>query len=261
MLIVKKMTINGDIVDDDTAWMYNFFGMSCTSPKSVRDVLQDSDDDETTPEDLTVDISSGGGDVFAGSEIYTLLRNYAGKVVVNVYGMAASAASVIAMAGDEVNMSPTAQMMIHKAWSVNQGNADDHEHEAKVLDSIDQSIVNAYFDKTGLKRDDILQMMQNETWMTAQEAVDKGFANGIMFHNDDDDEDDTDDHEDALQVAAATHSIPKKDAVKKFMMLLHSDKAKETVKKQQNNSQNKPTSLYDKKLALLLNKNITEKEN
>lgn len=257
---MKKMTINGDIVDDDTAWMYNFFGMSCTSPKSVRDVLQDSDDDETTPEDLTVDISSGGGDVFAGSEIYTLLRNYEGKVVVNVYGMAASAASVIAMAGDEVNMSPTAQMMIHKAWSVQQGNADDHEHEAKVLDSIDQSIVSAYFDKTGLKRDAILQMMQNETWMSAQEAVDKGFADGIMFHNDDD-EDDTDDHEDALQVAAATHSIPKKDAVKKFMMLLHSDKAKETVKKQQNNSQNKPTSLYDKKLALLLNKNITEKEN
>ena len=257
---MKKMTINGDIVDDDTAWMYNFFGMSCTSPKSVRDVLQDSDDDETTPEDLTVDISSGGGDVFAGSEIYTLLRNYDGKVVINIYGMAASAASVIAMAGDEVNMSPTAQMMIHKAWSVNQGNADDHEHEAKVLDSIDQSIVNAYSDKTGLKRDDILQMMQNETWMSAQEAVDKGFADGIMFHNDDE-EDDTDDREDALQVAAATHSIPKKDAVKKFMMLLHSDKAKETVKKQQNNSQNKPTSLYDKKLALLLNKNITEKEN
>ena len=253
------MTINGDIVDDDTAWMYNFFGMSCTSPKSVRDVLQDSDDDEATHEDLTVDISSGGGDVFAGSEIYTLLRNYTGKVVINIYGMAASAASVIAMAGDEVNMSPTAQMMIHKAWSVNQGNADDHEHEAKVLDSIDQSIVNAYVDKTGLKRDDILQMMQNETWMTAQEAVDKGFADGIMFHNDDDDEDNTDNHDDALQVAAATHSIPKKDAVKKFMMLLQSNNIKKSSKKQFNKS-DKPTSLYDKKLALLLNKNI-EKEN
>lgn len=253
------MTINGDIVDDDTAWMYDFFGMSCTSPRRIRDVLQNSDDDETIPEDLTVDISSGGGDVFAGSEIYTLLRNYEGKVVVNVYGMAASAASVIAMAGDEVNMSPTAQMMIHKAWSVQQGNADDHEHEAKVLDSIDQSIVNAYVDKTGLKRDAILQMMQNETWMSAQEAVDKGFADGIMFHNDDDDEDNTDNHDDALQVAAATHSIPKKDAVKKFMMLLQSNNVKKSSKKQFNKS-DKPTSLYDKKLALLLNKNI-EKEN
>lgn len=253
------MTINGDIVDDDTAWMYDFFGMSCTSPRRIRDVLQNSDDDETIPEDLTVDISSGGGDVFAGSEIYTLLRNYEGKVVVNVYGMAASAASVIAMAGDEVNMSPTAQMMIHKAWSVQQGNADDHEHEAKVLDSIDQSIVNAYVDKTGLKRDAILQMMQNETWMSAQEAVDKGFADGIMFHNDDDDEDNTDNHDDALQVAAATHSIPKKDAVKKFMMLLQSNNIKKSSKKQFNKS-DKPTSLYDKKLALLLNKNI-EKEN
>lgn len=257
---MKKMTINGDIVDDDTAWMYDFFGMSCTSPKRVRDVLQNSDDDETIPEDLTVDISSGGGDVFAGSEIYTLLRNYEGKVVVNVYGMAASAASVIAMAGDEVNMSPTAQMMIHKAWSVQQGNADDHEHEAKVLDSIDQSIVNSYVDKTGLKRDAILQMMQNETWMSAQEAVDKGFADGIMFHNDDDDEDNTDNYDDALQVAAATHSIPKKDAVKKFMMLLQSNNIKKSSKKQFNKS-DKPTSLYDKKLALLLNKNITEKEN
>ena len=253
------MTINGDIVDDDTAWMYDFFGMSCTSPKHVRDVLQNSDDDETIPEDLTVDISSGGGDVFAGSEIYTLLRNYEGKVVVNVYGMAASAASVIAMAGDEVNMSPTAQMMIHKSWSVQQGNADDHEHEAKVLDSIDQSIVNAYVDKTGLKRDAVLQMMQNETWMSAQEAVDKGFADGIMFHNDDDDEDNTDNRDDALQVAAATHSIPEKGAVKKFMMLLQSNNIKKSSKKQFNKS-DKPTSLYDKKLALLLNKNI-EKEN
>ena len=256
---MKKMTINGDIVDDDTAWMYDFFGMSCTSPKYVRDVLQNSDDDETITEDLTVDISSGGGDVFAGSEIYTLLRNYEGKVVVNVYGMAASAASVIAMAGDEVNMSPTAQMMIHKAWSVQQGNADDHEHEAKVLDSIDQSIVNAYVDKTGIKRNDILQMMQNETWMSAQEAVDKGFADGIMFHNDDDDEDNTDNHDDVLQVAAATHSIPKKDAVKKFMMLLQSNNIEKPSKKQFNKS-DKPTSLYNKKLALLLNKNI-EKEN
>lgn len=252
--MTKKLEVSGDIVDNDTAFMYDFFGMSCTSPKKVHDVVDCGDDDDE-PEDLVVNIASGGGDVFAGSEIYTLLRSYKGKVTVNVYGMAASAASVIAMAGDTVNVSPTAQIMIHKAWSVTQGNADDHDHEAKVLDSIDQSIVNAYVDKTGMDRDAVLKLMQDETWMTAQDAVDKGFADAIMFHNDDEDddsgEDEPDDIDDALQVAASSHSIPRRDAVKKFMMLMHKNDNKE------NQITNKPTSLYQKKLALLLN----EKEN
>lgn len=275
--MTKKIKITGDIVDNDTALMYDFFGMSCTSPNAVNAVLDDDDTDIDTDisdpdvdpddvEDVVVDITSNGGDVYAGSEIYTALRRYKGHVTVNILGLAASAASVIAMAGNTVNMSPTAQMMIHKAWSVTQGNADDHEHEAEILDGIDQSIVNAYVDKTGLDRNKILQMMQNETWMTAQDAVSKGFADGIMFHNDDDDDVDDPDgddesFDDALQVAASAHSIPAKDSVKKFMMMLKQNNLDASTltkptKKLTNKFKKttKTASLYQEKLDLLLKK-------
>lgn len=266
--MTKKIKIQGDIVDNDTALMYDFFGMSCTSPNSVNAVLDDNDNDtDIDPdvdtddvEDVVVDIASNGGDVYAGSEIYTALRGYKGHVTVNVLGLAASAASVIAMAGDTVNMSPTAQMMIHKAWSVRQGNADDYKHEAEILDGIDQSIVNAYVDKTGLDRNKILQMMQNETWMTAQDAVSKGFADGIMFHNDDDDDvddpdEDDENFDDALQVAASAHSIPTKDSVKKFMMMMLKQRDLNTStlpKRKKKAMKTVKTSLYQQKLDLLL---------
>ncbi|MCC4501838.1 head maturation protease, ClpP-related [Limosilactobacillus reuteri] len=266
--MTKKIKITGDIVDDDTALMYDFFGMSCTSPKAVDAVLDDTDidtdisDPDVDPndvEDVVIDIASNGGDVYAGSEIYTALRAYKGRVIVNVLGLAASAASVIAMAGDTVNISPTAQMMIHKAWSVQQGNSDDYKHEAEILDGIDQSIVNAYVDKTGLDRNKILQMMQNETWMTAQDAVSKGFADGIMFHNDDDDnvdDPDSDDgsFDDALQVAASAHSIPTKASVKKFMMMLKQRNLNtpSLTKSKQKTKKVMKTSLYQQKLDLLL---------
>ena len=103
---MTKINIRGVIVDDDTAAFYSWFDMQSASPTMVSDILNDADDD------VEVDINSNGGDVFAASEIYTLLRAYSGKVTINITGMAASAASVIAMAGDEVVMSPTAQMMI-----------------------------------------------------------------------------------------------------------------------------------------------------
>lgn len=273
MRMTKKIKIQGDIVDNDTALMYDFFGMSCTSPNTVNAVLDNDDDtdidtdisdpdvDPDDVEDVVVDVASNGGDVYAGSEIYTALRSYKGHVTVNILGLAASAASVIAMAGDTVNMSPTAQMMIHKAWSVTQGNADDYKHEAEILDGVDQSIVNAYVDKTGLDRNKILQMMQNETWMTAQDAVSKGFADGIMFHNgDDDDVDDPDEDDksfdDALQVAASAHSIPTKDSVKKFMMMLKQRDLNTSTLTKQNKKLKKTvkTSLYQQKLDLLLQK-------
>ena len=237
--MTKHIKICGDIVDDDTAMMYDFFGMQCTSPKKVDAILNDDDPDTDTdvapdidtgdePEDVVVDIASGGGDVSAGSQIYTALRSYQGPVTVNVVGLAASAASVIAMAGDKVRMSPTAQLMIHKAWSVAQGNSDDMSHESGVLSKIDQSLASAYEAKTGMKSADVLKMMQDETWMTAKDAVRLGFADSIMFDDDDDtdvddpdtDTDDDDTNFDQLQLAAATHPIPRKDKVEEFMKMM-----------------------------------------
>ncbi|QRA38487.1 Clp protease ClpP [Lactiplantibacillus plantarum] len=183
--MTKKVMIKGDIVDDQTAGFYQFFGMPAVSPSGVADILNDDDDDDDGDDEaLEVDIASNGGDVFAASEIYTMLKNYAGNVTVNIQGLAASAASVVAMAGDHINISPTAQIMIHKAWSQPAGNADDLEHEASILNGIDQSIASAYEAKTGMDQADLLQLMANETWLTASDAVDKGFADEIMFAND-----------------------------------------------------------------------------
>ena len=174
-----KIPVKGDIIDNDTAEFYDFWGMSnYCSPNQVESALQNANH-----QPVTVEIASNGGDVFAGSEIYSLLKGYDNDVTVNIVGLAASAASVIAMAGDAVKIAPTAQIMIHKAWTNSQGNADDLEHQANVLGTIDQSIASAYEKKTGMSQDELLQMMSNETWLTAKDAVDKGFADEIMFED------------------------------------------------------------------------------
>lgn len=174
-----KIPVKGDIIDNDTADFYDFWGMNnYCSPNQVESALQNANH-----QPVIVEIASNGGDVFAGSEIYSLLKGYDNDVTVNIVGLAASAASVIAMAGDTVKIAPTAQIMIHKAWTDYQGNADDLEHQANVLGTIDQSIASAYENKTGMNKDELLQMMSNETWLTAKDAVDKGFADEIMFED------------------------------------------------------------------------------
>lgn len=225
-----KIPIRGAIVDDDTAMFYDYFGMTCTSPKKVSAILNE----EVAEGD---DIASNGGDVFVASEIYSMLKNNASNVKVNVTGLAASAASVIAMAGDTVSIAPTAQIMIHKAWTSVDGNADDLNHEAGVLSGIDESIASAYELKTGMKQSDLLQMMSNETWLTAQDAVDKGFADEIMFVNEDDE-----------PVMNSMEDIPSKSAINKLMnLILKADKQQNKVTSQFENP-----SLKDKKLAILM---------
>ncbi|WP_433962146.1 head maturation protease, ClpP-related [Levilactobacillus brevis] len=237
--MTKKVMIKGNVVDDETAAFYQFFGMPAVSPVSVSDVL----DSDGPNDDVEVDIASNGGDVFAASEIYTMLKNYQGNVTVNVQGLAASAASVIAMAGDKVSISPTAQIMIHKAWSGVQGNADDLSHESNVLDSIDQSIVAAYVAKTGMDADDVLQLMANETWMTAQDAVDKGFADEIMFVDDK-----------QPQFTNSVSEIPSKAAINKFMNLISKSQPKPTQPKESQPA----NALMQSKLAILMGKNKEE---
>lgn len=125
-LLSKVINIKGTIVDDETAAFYSFFGIPSSSPSAVAQILNDDEDVPDEPDsDVEVNIASNGGDVFAASEIYTMLRQANAKVTVNIQGLAASAASVIAMAGDTVKISPTAQIMIHQAASNMGGNKDD----------------------------------------------------------------------------------------------------------------------------------------
>ena len=149
-------------------------------------------DDEITPKqfkselmsgsgDITLWINSPGGDVFAASQIYNMLMDYKGNVTVKIDGLAASAASVIAMAGTRVLMSPVSQIMVHNPMTVAIGNTDEMSKAIDMLSEIKESIINAYEIKTNLSRDEISKMMDSECWMNAKKAVELGFADEIMY--------------------------------------------------------------------------------
>lgn len=173
-----KVKIKGPIISNSDAWIYEYFGIEATSPSMIDKAIE-----KANGEDLEVEINSGGGSVFAGSEIYTALKSYKGDVTVKIVGLAASAASVIAMAGKKVLMSPTAQMMIHNVSSRAAGDYREMEHTAEILKSANDTIANAYRLKTGKTQEELLRLMDNETWMTAQKAKELGFIDEIMFED------------------------------------------------------------------------------
>ena len=132
---------------------------------------------------VTVHINSPGGDVIAGAEIYSALREHSmngeGSVTVIVTGIAASAASIIAMAGDRILMHPVAYMMIHNPWTVAMGDAKELRKAAKVLDVIAEGLVSTYQARTGKDKEELEKMLANETWMSAATCVEEGFADEI----------------------------------------------------------------------------------
>lgn len=171
-----KINIKGPIISNSDAWIYEYFGIEATSPNAVNKVVE-----KANGEDLEVEINSGGGSVFAGSEIYTVLKSYKGSVTVKIVGLAASAASVIAMAGKKIMISPTAQIMIHNVSSCAAGDYREMEHTAEILKNTNKTIANAYRLKTGKAQEELLSLMDKETWMTAQKAKELGFVDEIMF--------------------------------------------------------------------------------
>ena len=128
--------------------------------------------------DVVVNINSPGGDMFEGIAIYNLLAAHQGKVVVNVMGLAASAASIIAMAGDEILMGEGAQLMIHNSWGMVVGNRHDLAAAAETFAGFDQSLADIYHARTGMKMAEIVKLMDAETFMRADDAVAGGFADG-----------------------------------------------------------------------------------
>ena len=148
-------------------------------------------DDDVTPQlfkdelnagsgDITVWINSPGGDSVAAAQIYNMLADYKGNVTVKIDGIAASAASVIAMAGDNVLMSPVSMLMIHNPMTVAMGDAAEMQKAIEMLSEVKESIMNAYEIKTGMSRAKISHLMDAETWMNANKAVELGFADGIL---------------------------------------------------------------------------------
>ena len=148
-------------------------------------------DDDVTPQlfkdelnagsgDITVWINSPGGDCVAAAQIYNMLSNYKGKVTVKIDGIAASAASVIAMAGDTVLVSPVSMLMIHNPATIAWGDHAEMQKAIDMLSEVKESIINAYVLKTGLSRPKLSHLMDAETWMDANKAVELGFADEIM---------------------------------------------------------------------------------
>ena len=182
-------------------------------------------DDDVTPKlfedelkagsgDVTVWINSPGGDCVAAAQIYNMLKEYKGNVTVKIDGIAASAASVIAMAGAKVLMSPVSMLMIHNPMTVAMGNVDEMQKAIEMLDSVKDSIINAYQIKTGMTRAKISHLMDAETWMDANKAVELGFADDILFRDADKknpDEEETDEDEDEEKKPAEEGTEPSEE--------------------------------------------------
>ena len=150
--------------------------------------------DEVTPGEFRAELESGsgpvtaiidspGGDVFAAAQIYNMLRDYKDDVTVRIDSLAASAASVIAMSGKTVEISPTGYAMIHNPSMMVRGDSVEMQRAKDMLDEVKEGIINAYEMKTGLPRDEISRMMDAETWLSARKAVEMGFADKIMFED------------------------------------------------------------------------------
>lgn len=166
--------IKGYIVPDDDQQIYDWFGIGTTAPQNVRQAIA-----EANGAPLDVEISTCyGGDVFSGSEMYSALRGYSGGVHIHITGLAASAASVIAMAGPS-DMSPTAQLMVHRVSSSADGNYHAMDTSSAALQEADKAIAAAYVAKSGMAEKDALKMMDAETWITAAQAVELGLIDKI----------------------------------------------------------------------------------
>ena len=164
----RVLEINGEIASE------SWFDDDVT-PKLFKDELLSGNGP------ITIWLNSPGGDCIAASQIYSMLMDYAGEVTVKVDGIAASAASVIAMAGTKVLMAPTALMMIHNPMTMAWGDKSEMTKAIEMLDEVKESIVNAYEIKTGMSRAKISHLMDSETWMNANKAIELGFADDILI--------------------------------------------------------------------------------
>lgn len=164
----RELFLNGAIADNDT-WFEND-----VTPQIFKDELQGG------AGNITVWINSPGGDCFAAAQIYNMLREYHGRVTVKIDSLAASAASVIAMAGDEVLISPTGLVMVHNPATIAMGDHIELEKAIDMLAEVKESIINAYQQRTSLSRNKLSKLMEDETWMDANKAIELGFADAMI---------------------------------------------------------------------------------
>ncbi|MCM0626682.1 Clp protease ClpP [Lysinibacillus sp. OL1_EC] len=174
--MAKVIKVNGAIVSDQHKEIYDEWKIENTAPKDIFSQLPKKDS-----EPIEIHISSGGGDAYAGFLIYTKLKDYKGKKTVKILNIAASAASIIAMVGDEVLISPVGQLMIHNAWTTQTGNQHAMREVADQLEQLAESLINAYELRTNQPREQIQKWLDKETYFSAHKAVEYGFADEVMY--------------------------------------------------------------------------------
>ena len=167
----KRILLLDGEISDETWW-----GDEVT-PQMFRSELNAAEGD------IDLWINSPGGDCYAAAQIYNMLMEYKGNVNVKIDGIAASAASVVAMAGSTVEISPLGMLMIHNPMTISIGDTHEMERTITFLSEIKESIINAYEIKTGLSRAKISRLMDAETWMNAKKAVELGFADSVLYEN------------------------------------------------------------------------------
>lgn len=207
-----KINIAGVIVPNDEKEVYEWFGIEATAPKDIHAAIN-----KAAGQPLEVYINSGGGSVFAGSEMYTALREYKGGVHVKIVGRAGSAATLPAMAGDS-EISPTAMLMVHRASSHAEGNCHAMDKSSEMLQTADTAIANAYVQKSGMPMEDAIEMMDRETWLTAQQAVERGLVDKVMFSE-------------AVQLVASAEEMLPAAVVQKVKAIIHTKENPQAAEK------------------------------
>ena len=206
---MRRINVYGVIIPNDYKWYFDWFDEDSTCPRDVTNML-----DEANGEDVEVYINSPGGVIEAGSEIYTSLREYKGSIKIKIVGQACSAASIIAMAG-YCEMSPTALMMVHCVSTRASGNHSDMEKTAEVLRTADDALSNAYMAKSGMSKEEALDMMEEETWLTAEQAKEKGLIDAIMFEE-----------KEPLRLTASNFELPSEEKMNRIKSMIEEQSIK-----------------------------------
>ncbi len=169
------INIKGDIVENDDKWIYDWFGIEAVCPGDIRELMEAAQDQEP----IEVLINSGGGSVMAGQEIYSILKGN-DRVIIKIQSLAGSAAGVIAMAGKS-QISPVAMIMIHNvSMSGAAGDYHDMQKNAEILKQMNAALAAAFVEKSGRDQEEILRLMDRETWLTANQCLEYGFVDEIM---------------------------------------------------------------------------------
>lgn len=172
---MKNIDVKGTVVSNDDKWIYDFLNFESVSPREISAALEEAAGDE-----VTLVVNSGGGDVFAGNEINYLISQYGGHTQADIVGIAASIATVICCGADHVRMTAGAQYMIHNVSGSAQGDYNAMDKASGILRNANKTISNAYRLKTGMSEKDLLALMNRETWMDAQKALEYGFVDEVI---------------------------------------------------------------------------------